>query len=511
MVNVLLPLRCNVPPLLHSSFLLCWQGSTNANIHSKSAKSFSILLGLTYSCSFFGYSAILNIFGKFWQNVPKIPGEVFPDVVGPRSWDSTSNDPILPPMQTTIPLNCSRSRVDLLATGRHVVCYLDGGVEFWDLHSGCRVWSWNKTDHTVARAAFDFRPRESSAMAGFRASPVGTDTAGKSQRTLIKGSLEFLCPDKGKKSPPIELFRIKIDRLGPAPGHQISGDLLAYGAYYCSASHPQMLLINWRTEEFITFDVMQVPYANYPTPPTFVLTSGYLFPVKVRDVPEMNGIEIYSIPSLDPFWRPLSRFGTTEPLHHPRPSPHVLSVPGNDGNYRRHNTTLAVAECPIHYGAYDLTVEVQDVLPLSPEHYPSGSLTGAMSERRLNTMSVREATAKRHVFRILSWFHVRLDPIGGMESRLLSTFRHSAFYAHPSGAGYALAWDGMLSLGRVKPPEFVQLARVGVLRLDGEDIEKRKELEVNLNGENPSKVLMAHTGTVVAVYESKMVVSRFLV
>ncbi|KAJ7612770.1 hypothetical protein FB45DRAFT_1117383 [Roridomyces roridus] len=37
------------------------------------------LLGLTYSCSFFGYSAILNIFGKFWQNVPKIPGEVFPD------------------------------------------------------------------------------------------------------------------------------------------------------------------------------------------------------------------------------------------------------------------------------------------------------------------------------------------------------------------------------------------------------------------------------------------------
>ncbi|KAJ7610153.1 hypothetical protein FB45DRAFT_1038201 [Roridomyces roridus] len=338
--------------------------------------------------------------------------EVRRAVIGPRTWHPTSTDPITVLRETTIPLGASHTdAVDLLPDGRYVVRYVrfyvedhhrGVGVELWDVHSASCVWRWEKPDYTVARAIFDFSSDQAT---------VVYLACGSQSLPRFISVLEITL-NLSTRFPLREAFYLEIgwDVLTQS-SHQIAGDFLAF--QLCTAGAPMrvpLILIHWRTEEFILFDCLRGPFRTHPTTPVFALVHGYLFLAK-PPAGDGNCIEIDSIPSLASFWRPLSSLHPDSTPTEPRPRPQILRAPGDEGTCDDDSRyiTVSAVECPVHHGTYDLTVEIQNISPRFSCH--------------------------------LTRYHFRPNT----EPVLRSTFHHSMLYTHPSGAGYAISWESMKS------------------------------------------------------------------
>jgi hypothetical protein len=89
-------------------------------------------------------------------------------VLGPRTWSPRSRSPPTIHRQITVPLMDIhwRLRSELLPGGRFLMCCAakdDTGsapqVEFWEMHTGKRVWAWERPGCTVASAEFDLTDR----------------------------------------------------------------------------------------------------------------------------------------------------------------------------------------------------------------------------------------------------------------------------------------------------------------------------------------------------------------
>ncbi|KAJ6566914.1 hypothetical protein B0H19DRAFT_1138871 [Mycena capillaripes] len=93
-------------------------------------------------------------------------GEVRRVVDGPRTWSSAS---LLPPTvlrNFNLPLasnSLDTGQPKLLSGGTHMLVYVPGsranfpsGIEYWEVHTGRRMWEWGRRDYFVDHVASKF-------------------------------------------------------------------------------------------------------------------------------------------------------------------------------------------------------------------------------------------------------------------------------------------------------------------------------------------------------------------
>ncbi|KAJ7478193.1 hypothetical protein FB451DRAFT_182404 [Mycena latifolia] len=180
--------------------------------------------------------------------------EVKRGAVGPRTWSSSSA--VLPTLSREIDISWEPlqegSVVIFLQDGRHIMFYtVSGGVECWEVHSGRRVWAWASPGYIVDYVTFDVCQGGSKAVVSLVEKRLAHNTIIILEADLRTGESH-------------DLLHFPIDTRYPPRG-QVWGDFFACGIgtdWYISPS--PLLLINWRTAEFVLFDSSHVQLSTIP-------------------------------------------------------------------------------------------------------------------------------------------------------------------------------------------------------------------------------------------------------
>ncbi|KAJ7684165.1 hypothetical protein DFH06DRAFT_1009 [Mycena polygramma] len=176
----------------------------------------------------------------------ELVGEVRRVVAGPKTWSPAS--PVPPTLQRKLSLRLDTPVLDwrppkLLPGGKYVVVFVPGpvhqitGLEYWEVHTGRRVWKWGREDYTVIREVSDLRGATLVVLIIF----AGSDVPQTYHAIIVEVDLA-----SGES---VELYRLPIDpMLEPDP--QLCGDFLIFKVL----RQVNALLLNWRTEEGFLFD-----------------------------------------------------------------------------------------------------------------------------------------------------------------------------------------------------------------------------------------------------------------
>ncbi|KAJ7909142.1 hypothetical protein B0H13DRAFT_1878025 [Mycena leptocephala] len=210
-------------------------------------------------------------------------------------------------------------------------------VEFWEMHTGKRVWAWERPGCTVASAEFDLTDRGNEVVVYI----LFCESVGVHEALFLKANLET-----GKSE---ELF-------GLPRGHyyrpQICGDLFA-----CCLSDrwsmSDILLINWRATEYVILS-----FENQSG--TFGMFKGHVIVSDSKPGSTMDYVYIYSSLDLAKYWRPFSELNNWANNTDPRPDAFVtFTLPGGDRrtNHRMPFIQLFVTESPLKHQTYDLVIE----------------------------------------------------------------------------------------------------------------------------------------------------------
>ncbi|KAF7363950.1 hypothetical protein MSAN_01053300 [Mycena sanguinolenta] len=417
----------------------------------------------------------------------ELKDEVKRVVVGPRTWSPTSLESPTLLRQKVIPIQkhaftdgCVRSTAYIITYNEQSTSDGAGGnvVQCLEAHTGRIVWSWSRLGHIVFEVKCEFRGR--SAVAAF----VFSTPESQESHILI---LEFDL----KTGDPCEL--LAIDGLLDIPfGLRISGDYFA-----CETVNENcVLLVNWSTSQFIVFRTGIVGCGIQLCPGHLLLPHGGLHP----------HVRLYSFGLFDSLWAPISQLGFDAPASlFEMPPSLVLELANNDVPRNCHVSTH-LFESPIHADTYDLTSEVTNFIPkraillarllswIRSTPLPPLATYGNGKEIKITTRARYRLT--------LGSISTFPRPSKSPHFSVKSVVRHCRSIRFASGAGYGLWYAGPAP--SIK--EFV------VQRLDS--IDRTKPLKIPLPEDSPNEapydIWLTHSGAVLAMYRSKIVVSHYL-
>ncbi|KAJ7638155.1 hypothetical protein B0H17DRAFT_1149212 [Mycena rosella] len=282
-------------------------------------------------------------------------------VVGPRTWSGSSTAPPTLSRQITFSigdLGTSGSETKFLPGGRHVLIYPErgaspfpDGVECWEVHGGRRVWGWSSPGYRVYRATFDIRCGGSEAAVVLRVTCAGPDHLIALEADLKTGESR-------------DILNLPV---GPwfATDVAISGDFFA-----CAfALRLTLLLVNWRTAEFILFSSPDHPRTTVackmPTSIHHTRTApGYFVvadPKRGTDGSTADELRIYAIASFEYLWRSVNNLSLDHHMDLTGMPSTTIALPASHlkAELGYHYLQLSVGQSPVHDSTYELDVNLQ--------------------------------------------------------------------------------------------------------------------------------------------------------
>ncbi|KAJ6565171.1 hypothetical protein DFH09DRAFT_1363817 [Mycena vulgaris] len=392
------------------------------------------------------------------MTTPALIDEVNRVVVGPRTWSPGSLDPPTVSRETTIPHGGMGMGGELLPGGRYILFYcgpwVNGRwVECWEVYTGRRVWSYTQAGFCVWYAVFDFRGASKAVVALVMDSPEGR------ARQLI---LEVDLQTGGSR----KLLGLCNELKNPH-GLELSADCFVFEAG--EWGYRFVLLANWRTGEYLIFRVNN--YQRF----TLALFPGHIIVAKTPR--EVDGwettdcIHLCCIASLGGIWKPLSEIDTTGWAD----TTGILGViwPLAIDTFRVEE--LSVTESPLHDEIYQLRVRgirKNDTLELR-YHF-------TLSSETLSSPLLPQPTVT----------HLPPRPIRGR--RWISRAGYS-MYSTSTVVGSASAMMVYTPSADGAPGAREKLRQVPIKDADGLE-------QLNLT----------HSGAVLALYQSRVVVSYYV-
>ncbi|KAF7363873.1 hypothetical protein MSAN_01045300 [Mycena sanguinolenta] len=426
------------------------------------------------------------------SSTEELKDEVKRVVVGPRTWSHTSMEPPTLLRRKIVPIpETDNSAHGYFESTAYIITYVDElnhgdagehQIQCLEAHTGRIVWSWARLGHVVFEAKCDFRGRY--AVLAFVSS---TPDTGEYHILILEIDL--------KTGDSREL--LAIDGLLDTPFElRICGNYCA-----CETLHNNCaLLINWSTSQFIV-----LRSAIYPLSYGVELCSQHMLLTYGGRNPYLH---LYSFGLFDSLWAPISQLDLNALINCiDLPPSLVLELPGIGVRYYAGLTRTTLLESPIHADTYELILEIVNfrrrrgvLFRRLLSWFHSTPLPPAATLHNGKTLQMTTRAQYRLTFGSISSFP------GQSESPQLSVqsvVRHSrSFQSFTSRAGYGLWYGGP----RASDAEFV------VQRLDS--IGSTKPLKIPLPDVSPSErpydMRLTHSGAVLAMYRSKMVVSHYL-
>ncbi|KAF7334233.1 F-box domain-containing protein [Mycena sanguinolenta] len=225
----------------------------------------------------------------------KLIAQVKRAVCGPRTWSPTS--PTAPTLthQFTIQLERPAFFSSLLPGGRYIVFQRLQSVECCKVSTGRRVWSWDRSDSQVLEMAF-------SACRGSRVTVFltvwGPIPPADVQLVILEVDLDdgHIC--EILQFPSMGVAGLRLKNLQSAEGY--FGCVMLPPRNEASGHRKLPFLINLHTEQYILLDYKLATKNDLHIIPGHILLIGPPWkPLSVR---------VYTILSLERFWRPLSDF-----------------------------------------------------------------------------------------------------------------------------------------------------------------------------------------------------------
>ncbi|KAJ7123262.1 hypothetical protein C8R43DRAFT_43586 [Mycena crocata] len=405
-------------------------------------------------------------------------------VLGPRTWSPSSQDPPTVLRQMVLPFNDNMPKfVELLPGGRYLIMYTRDhvetgqGIECWDVYTTRRVWRWQRPGHWVGHFAFQFR-------LGLPAIVLLTFRNDDDHDHILILEIDLANWESR------EMFHSypATMRLWDF-SWQIDGDLVACRVQPVLGVGPMtrdVLLLNWRTQEFILF--------RGPTKyPTFALFPGHLMLGYFPDVmsSSLSGqIRLHAISSLDGLWRSAGNLNYDE-LTDAMSIPTILIDFPPDHEWEG----IFVCRCPLQEDTYDLSLDVLNFTPHPQWRRPAPLLT------RIRNRLMRRDRLTYPVKDVVCRYHLLLPRESTSPPPPLT--RTCTLYSpamEMSAAGYSITTDRRTANAtRVilfHPANKTQVGRPLVLPIpDSDDL-----IAVNLG----------YSGALVATYNSRVVVSYYV-
>ncbi|KAJ7176110.1 hypothetical protein C8R43DRAFT_1118642 [Mycena crocata] len=274
-------------------------------------------------------------------SITKLIDEVKRTMLGPRTWSPFSADPPTLLRRSIVPLHNVLGKdaepVELLPGGRYIIYvepvpdrHCGKSIACWDVWTGLCVWSWGRSDYSVAGVAFDIRSG-SKAIVAFMCLYNSHCGLVVLEANLATGqSTQLLEPD--------------------FPSYEALGNSLFF-------------LVNWRTGDYIVLDRDADVDENANSEeddeegaagslfPIFALLPGCPHIDIYLPLDRLDTATIHSFPSLTSLGRPIDSFHSDD--HTAMQG--TLRPPGH---YADGSLDARVSESPLHDGVYKLVLEL---------------------------------------------------------------------------------------------------------------------------------------------------------
>ncbi|KAJ6479934.1 hypothetical protein C8R47DRAFT_1136431 [Mycena vitilis] len=356
-------------------------------------------------------------------------GEVRRVLDGPKTWSPGS--PIPPTLQRQFRFLLDKNAFNagcspkLLPGGTHLLVYISGpanhqtsGFEYWEVHTGRRVWKWEHAEYRVVHVVSDLRGAKLVVLIAFFDDH-------QAYSTLIL-EVDLVSGDSTALGQSV---------INPtfSPDPQLREDFVAMNAFSWGSMPPATVLINWRTAECIVFDSEPIVcYALFPGHFILGYTSRYIN-LRILD------LRLYAISSFDGLWRPVSELATNRTCTDLSRIPSVLcSIANIDVNpdcmnfiiSREQGPRISVSRSLLHRGTYDCVVELVNEVRIPPAPPPT-SLWERLQDKLAGPSPLPEGKVTRltKVFRYSLVFPPDAKTIS---SPALPQFRHKSVRCCPS-------------------------------------------------------------------------------
>ncbi|KAJ7339972.1 hypothetical protein DFH08DRAFT_248482 [Mycena albidolilacea] len=336
------------------------------------------------------------------------------------------------------------------------------------------MWSWERPGHEVFMAKFDFHG-STGAVVAF----VFSDPQFLCHLLILKLNLTT-----GNSR---ELLALETGTLSPS-GLRICGDYFACHV----VNQYSVLLIDWRAGQFILFGAF---YAQSWL--TLCLGGHLILAYNAANIPPH--VRLYPFSLFDGLWRPMSGLDLDSRINATEIHPSIsLELPSNapSGESNHSHITVTLLESPMHADTYELIAEVVDFVVLPSAGTPfRRRFTRLLSlfwrsnaPRSPTTPTILRVTWSRHL--------LTLPKSPSTPPRFTCKYfsRHSALFSSTSGVGYGLRYAG---------------AKVLVERLGSGEGTEPLELSISDGNNRLPRVVLTHSGAILAIYSSKVVVYHY--
>ncbi|KAJ7684170.1 hypothetical protein DFH06DRAFT_1154934 [Mycena polygramma] len=374
----------------------------------------------------------------------ELMGEVRRVVAGPKTWSPASSIP--PTLQRQFRFLLDKNALNagcppkLLPGGTHLVVYISGpanhqisGFEYWEVHTGRRVWKWEHAEYRVVHVVSDLREGKLVVLIAFFDDH-------QTYSTLVL-EVDLVSGDS------TTLGRSAINPTF-SPDPQLCEDFVAMNAFSWGSMPPATVLVNWRTAECIVFDSEPIVcYALFPGHLMLGYTSRYIN-LRILD------LRLYAISSFDGLWRPVNQLASNRTHTDLDGVPSVFcSVANIDINpecmnfiiSREQGPRISVMRSLLHRDTYDCVVElVNEVHP--PPTPPPTSLLKRLQNKFNGTPSSPDGTVTR-LTKVFRYSLVFPSDAKTISSPALPQFRPKSIRCCPSylprltRAGYNLSYS----------------------------------------------------------------------
>ncbi|KAJ7684163.1 hypothetical protein DFH06DRAFT_1312613 [Mycena polygramma] len=398
----------------------------------------------------------------------ELVGEVRRVVAGPKTWSQRSSIP--PTLQRQSSLRLDTPVLDwpspkLLPGGTHMIVYVSepgdrqiSGFEYWEVHTGRRVWKWGREDYAVIREVSDLRRAKIVVFIVFS----GRDAPQNYHALIVEVDIA-----SGES---VEFPALPIDPILNQEPH-LCGDFLIFPVLRRNT----LLLLNWRTEEGFMFNAERIVY--YALFPAHIVLA-YSSP----SIPHVPDLRVYAIASFYDLWGPLSDLIVS--TSHRTDLSHIpfvaCSVPSTNAFVYSHGTTpISVTRSPLHDTSYDCIVEVK---VKTPPPRPASLIKRLRNKLKRNAAAPPAITSRltKKVFHYELTFppNVATTALSVLpQFRLISTWRVPG---HPLGtttyAGYSMCYETGPQFMVVQWTSDNETEEVAPVRFPGGELPRRFQL-----------------------------------
>ncbi|KAJ7189250.1 hypothetical protein C8R46DRAFT_36592 [Mycena filopes] len=365
--------------------------------------------------------------GDSWAtfSTEELIGEVRRTVAGPRTWDRGAIPSVQ--RQIAIPLDHDSGQTGRLTHGGRYIVFHHRyrRFELWDILSRSRIWVLDPPALHISAWEIDFSARAGRAVVFLLCGPPPYYGTPWNPLVIVDVDLQT-----GLSA---EVFRLAL----PAPVPLLRNFTFAGELFLCHVCLPSsLLLVNWRTAEFISIDTDGQLGRSFASFPGHIVLRGDGTPGTTQI---QERVLIYALASLKPRWKPLCNLVLDTPARLAHITPIVLAPPPDA--FERRIGKISVCKSTLHDDVYTLTITSSDSV-LVPSPSPSPSILERIRSKLVAPRKLWVETRTRYrIFAPRNAAHFSLPlPPPTLLDVLRKPFNAHWRFADIAPSGYGVGW-----------------------------------------------------------------------